>query len=183
MGIDTVNGLPAHPLFVHIPVVGIPLVALLLFAYLVAPAKRGGLFWPTAIGIAFVTIATILAASSGESLEDALSPSERASAALHHHTSLGNQTQTLMIVFAGISLAYLALDWWRRTQRNTTGAKTPKNTISTTLARPTMTKLVFGLGVMATLLGGMATVWDVRTGHAGAEAAWEDVGSASSEGD
>lgn len=181
MSIDTIYGLPAHPLFVHIPVVGIPLVALLFIAYLVLPAKREGLFWPAAIGIVFVTIATILAASTGESLEEQLSAEDRRSSVLHHHTELGDQTRAIVILFALAALAFLALDWWRRTQRDTTGAQTAANALTAALAQPTITKLVLGLGVLAVLLGGVATVWDVRTGHAGAKAAWSDVSGESTE--
>ena len=35
MEISSISGVPAHPLFVHIPVVGIPLVALLFLAYVI----------------------------------------------------------------------------------------------------------------------------------------------------
>lgn len=181
MSIDTIYGLPAHPLFVHIPVVGIPLVALLFVAYLVLPAKREGLFWPTAIGIVFVTIATILAASTGESLEESLPPEDRASSVLHHHTELGDQTRFIVILFAVAALGFLALDWWQRTQRDTTGAKTAANALTATLAQPRVMNLVLGLGILAVLLGSVATVWDVRTGHAGAKSAWGDVGSESTE--
>jgi hypothetical protein len=35
--------------------------------------------------------------------------------------------------------------------------------------------LVLGLGIAAIIAGSVATVWDVRTGHAGAKSSWEDV--------
>lgn len=181
MGFDTISGLPAHPLFVHIPVVGIPLVALLFLAYLVLPSKRGGLFWPTAVGIVVVTIATILAASTGESLEEKLSPADRASSNLHHHTQLGDQTQTIVILFAVVTLAFLATEWWKMRGSSLLANNSPSNPISALLANRAMTKIVLGIGIVGILLGGVATVWDVRTGHAGAKSAWGDVSSESTE--
>jgi hypothetical protein len=46
--------------------------------------------------------------------------------------------------------------------------------------------LVLVSGIAAVVLGGIATVWDVRTGHAGAKSAWGDVATSdgtSSDGD
>ncbi|CAN5463722.1 hypothetical protein BH09CHL1_BH09CHL1_17990 [soil metagenome] len=183
MGFDTISGLPAHPLVVHIPVVGIPLVALLMVIYVFVPSKRPGLFWPTSIGIVFVTLATIVAASTGESLEESLPRDDRSSALLHRHTELGDQTQTIVIIFAIAALGFLALDWWKRTYRDPSTAPKFLSGLTAKLTNPSVTRLVLGLGVVAVLLGGVATVWDVRTGHAGAKSAWNDVSSESAAGD
>jgi hypothetical protein len=179
VGIDTISGVPAHPLFVHIPVIGIPLVALMFLAYVLLPKKRTELFWPTFVGIVVVTLATILAASTGESLEEQLPPEDRSSPLLHHHTELGDQTRTIVILFAAAALIYLAAEWWK-THRMTSTAN-DSSPIGTTLTHPATAKLIVALGIAGILLGGIATVWDVRTGHAGAKSAWGDVGSQSGE--
>ena len=114
MGISTISGLPAHPLFIHLPVIGIPVTALALLAYVLLPARRPTLFWVVGALTIGITGATIIAANTGEKLEAMMSPEDRNSALVHKHTQLGDQTQTIVIIFAGVTLAYLALDWWRR---------------------------------------------------------------------
>src|SRR3954447_4679339 len=117
MGISTISGLPAHPLFVHIPVIGIPITALALLAYILLPARRATLLWVVGVLTIVITGATIIAANSGEQLEAMMSPEDRNSSLVHAHTQLGDQTKTIMIIFAGVTLAYLALDWRRRRQQ------------------------------------------------------------------
>jgi hypothetical protein len=169
MGISTVSGLPAHPLFVHLPVIGIPLTALALLAYILLPARRATLFWVVGVLTIIVTGATILAANSGEQLESMMSPEDRNSALVHKHTQLGDQTQTIVIIFAGVTLAYLALDWWRRRNQQSDAAP------SSTGSRSLLNTGIVAFAVLALALGSIATVWDVRTGDAGAKAAWHDA--------
>jgi len=179
VGIDTISGLPAHPLFVHIPVIGIPLVALVFLAYVLLPKKRAGLLWPAIVSIVVVTLATILAASTGESLEEQLPPEDRSSPLLHRHTELGDQTRTIVILFAAAALVYLATEWWK--MHRMSSPANDSSPISTTLAHPATTKVIVVLSIVGILLGGLATVWDVRTGHAGAKSAWNDVSGQSGE--
>ena len=66
---DTIAGLPAHPLIVHFPLVAIPLAAILVVLFAGIPSWRSVLaYLITAIGAA-VAISVVLAANSGESLE------------------------------------------------------------------------------------------------------------------
>ncbi len=169
MGISTISGLPAHPLFVHLPVIGIPVTALALLAYVLLPAKRPTLFWVVGGLTILITGATIITANTGEKLEAMMSPEDRNTALVHKHTELGDQTQTIMIVFAGITLAYLALDWWRR--RSMQASSESQVSSSNSLLN---TGIVI-MAVAALALGGIATVWDVRTGDAGAKATWHDA--------
>ena len=181
MEISSISGVPAHPLFVHLPVVGIPLVAVLFLAYVLLPSKRSGLFWPTAVSIAFVTVATIVAASTGESLEEQLSPEQRNSSLLHTHTELGEQTRTIMIFFAIAALGFLAYDWWKARQSGEPiGTSADSASASSS---PSLSKAIVALGLVGILLGGVATVWDVRTGHAGAKSTWSDTTGTTTYGD
>jgi hypothetical protein len=177
MGISTISGLPAHPLFVHIPVIGIPLAALALLAYILLPARRATLFWVVGVLTIIITSATILAANSGEKLEAMMSPEDRNSALVHKHTQLGDQTQTIMIIFAGVTLAYLALDWWRR--RTHMADASPSSSSSRSLLKTG----IVAFAVLSLTLGGIATVWDVRTGDAGAKATWHDAVPATTDSD
>ena len=113
--------------------------------------------------------ATIIAANSGEQLEAMMSPEDRNSSLVHAHTQLGDQTKTIMIIFAGVTLAYLALDWRRRRQQ-LARADSPAASSSSLLNTG-----IIAFAVLSLALGGIATVWDVRAGDAGARAAWHDA--------
>jgi hypothetical protein len=171
MEFGTIFGLPAHPLFVHIPVVGIPLMALAVMAYVLVPSKPAWLFWTSGALTVLVTIATVLTAGSGEKLEAMLPAEDEGSALIHTHAELGEQTEIIVIIFAGLALTYLALDWWRRRSPNSSETSTHQSVLTPGRLR----SLVLGLGIAAIIAGSVATVWDVRTGHAGAKSSWEDV--------
>jgi hypothetical protein len=171
MEIKTFFGVPAHPLFIHLAAVGIPIAALAVITYLVFPAKRSSLRIPTAVLTIGVMIGTVLTASSGEQLEEMLPPDDRSSSLLHHHTQLGDQTQTIVIVFTAVALLFLALDWWQQ-QHAPDVPNSPVGIVARSSRIPT---LVIVAGIGAVILGSIATVWDVRTGHAGAKSAWGDV--------
>jgi hypothetical protein len=116
MELSTVFGGPAHPLIVHIPVIGIPLMVLAVLAYIVIPAKPHWLLWTSGFTTVVVTIGTVLATGSGERLENMLPPDDRRSSLIQRHVELGDQTRAIVLVFAALSLVYLALDYWRRRQ-------------------------------------------------------------------
>ena len=69
MAMNNLFGIPAHPLLVHLPVVGIPVLAMLAVAMIVKPGWREKLALPTAALAVVMAGATILAASAGESLQ------------------------------------------------------------------------------------------------------------------
>jgi MFS superfamily sulfate permease-like transporter len=163
---STFQGIPAHPLFVHIPVMGIPLCALLVICYVVRPQWRHALRIPTALLIGFTAIATVIAAQSGEQLQHMISPENRSSSLVQQHVELGDQTKAIMLIFAVVALAYLALDWYL--SRDDSDRTLP-------FSRSTATKAITILSLATILLAGITTVWDVRTGHAGAKATWHDA--------
>ncbi len=165
MEISKITGIPAHPLFVHLPIMAIPLTALLLLVYLLWPASRRGLIYPLGVLTVVTVIGTILAAGSGESLEEMLPEADEARKVLQEHTELGDQTQTIVIIFGVVTIAYLGLDWLRMRRKSNDSASGPI---------ATMMKLLMPLGIAAVLLGGLATVWDVRTGHSGAKSVWAE---------
>ena len=169
MDFSTISGIPTHPLFVHLPVIGIPITALALLAYVLLPAKRPTLIWFVGGLTVFITGATLLAAQSGESLEAKMSPEDRSSALVQKHTQLGDQTKAIMLIFAAATLAYLALDWYHRRQQATSADAPPPT------SRSLLSTGIIAFTVLSLTLGGLATVWDVRTGHAGAKAAWHDA--------
>ncbi len=167
MEIDELFGLPAHPLLMHVPVLGIPVCAVLTLTYVLRPGWRQALALPFGLVTVLVVVLTVLTAGSGDPLEHRV---ERTSQ-VHDHAELGEQLRTIVIAFGVVTLVGLALDWYARRQAAVENAGPPRGTGITTLRRAAM-----ALSVAAVVLGGVATVRDVRTGHSGAEAAWGDVG-------
>lgn len=173
MEISKITGIPAHPLFVHLPIMAIPLTALLVLVYVLRPGWRRGLIYPLGALTVLTVIGTVLAAGSGEKLEEMLPEADEARKILQEHTELGDQTQTIVIIFGIVTIAYLGLDWLRMRQQSES---------SQTGLLSTLMKAMMPLGVAAVLLGGMATVWDVRTGHSGAKSVWAEEGQESGTG-
>jgi cytochrome c553 len=150
LAMESIFDLPAHPLMVHLPVVAIPVLALLAILLVVRPSMRSSWRW-AAIGLGVVTaVSTILAASSGEALAEVLEAGDY----IDDHESLG---ETLRIFVVGLAASLSALVVFARDE---VSAKRP---IGTGLSAIT---LVFAL---------LATVWTIRTGHAGADASWGGV--------
>jgi uncharacterized membrane protein len=151
---ESVSGLPAHPLFVHAPVVLVPLATLLALACATWPRLRRRAGWAVAGAAAVGLIATQLAVSSGyrfdELLEGAVDTSD--------HQALGETTRNLVAVFLVSAMATAWLD--RPTGDPATGLR--------------RWAVVAGV-VVTTLSSVMATVWMIRTGEEGARLVWDGV--------
>jgi uncharacterized membrane protein len=161
---NTVFGLPAHPLLVHVPVVLIPLAALGALAIALRPSwrERFGLLVLGVAGVA--TIGAFLAASAGESLEEDI---HSRSSTLHEHVEWGDRAKIVALVFFVATLALVAHDWWLRREagRRSVGAaaRRPPRWLAATLAGATIVTAIAATG---------AITW---AGHLGAKAAWSDV--------
>lgn len=145
-------GLPAHPLLVHAPVVLIPILLAAIVALTVKPqwrAKGGPYLAAGAIGI---FVLCVLAAGSGEKLEARVGEGPL----VEEHAELGEQLRLIALFLA------LAVTAWVLATRAAV-----KNTALTAIVTP--------LAVASVALGALATVWDVRTGHAGAKAVWKET--------
>jgi hypothetical protein len=165
MEVDTLFGLPAHPLLLHVPVLGIPICAILALLYVLRPGWRPSLALPFGAFTALVLVFTVLTAGSGEPLEHKVDRTSQ----LHDHTELGEQLRTIVIVFGVVTLIGLILDWYARRQQPMERATNPHRG-----AAPLLRRAALAFAVAAVILGGVATVWDVRTGHSGAKAVWAD---------
>jgi Ni/Fe-hydrogenase subunit HybB-like protein len=155
-------GIPAHPLLVHLPVVGIPVLAMLAIAMIVKPEWRGKLAVPVAAFAVVLAGATILAAGAGESLQERVPNTEL----VRKHAELGDQLKVIMIVFAAFLVAYAVL------------LKFKSHELLRRLA-PLLPAVLVG----CVFIGAVATVWDVRAGHAGAKAVWHGTPKAYVQGD
>jgi uncharacterized membrane protein len=164
--LDTIGGIPLHPLIVHAVVVLVPLAALLLLLAAVSPRIRhwAGLLTPITATIALVL--TPLASQSGEALQRRVTESP----ALEEHAELGDGLVFFVFVVAVLAWALWFLDRRARASVTTTGtaaggAATPRSPLLTAVI------VLSVLAVVAT------TVQVVRIGHSGAEATWSKVGA------
>lgn len=166
---DKINGVPAHPLLVHIPVVFVPLAALGALVMLVWPRSRKHINWFTAGAAAIGALGAILAASAGEGLEEILN--ER-SAAIRHHAELGEGARMYSIIFGLLIIAFVI---WEYLTRKKAAAGTAPNT--------RVRNLMLAASVVTVLAGGLATYAVYDAGHSGAKSAWGDAGQEESSAD
>ena len=152
---NRIFGLPAHPLLVHVPVILIPLLGILALLFVVRPAWRQTLAVPTAALAVITLVGTLLAANSGESLRDQVNRN----ALVHAHAEMGDQLKIIGVLFCLAVLGTVVLEHIER--RGWKGPRLP--------AQRQLLTLAFAATI---LMAGFATVWDVRTGHSGAQAVW-----------
>ncbi|MDY0892779.1 DUF2231 domain-containing protein [Frigoribacterium sp. CFBP9030] len=157
-----INGLPMHPLVVHLVTVAFPTASLLILigAFWPALRRRLGVITPL---IALVSlIAVPLATSSGESLEERVGPS----ALLEAHTQLGDTLLPWAIAVFVVAVAQWAWQHWVLTPE----AHRPRPALRRDV------RLVVGavltVLVVGTSIGGIVTT--VRIGDSGAKAVWSD---------
>jgi hypothetical protein len=154
VGIDNAFGLPAHPLFLHVPVVLIPLLVLATIPLVARPAwrERYGLAWGT-LGVAALA-GTVLTASAGEKF---IEEQRFVSSVLHDHQEAGDTLRILMFVFVALILVTIVRDWRARRGAPLGGAA-----------------IGAGLSVVVLLLAAATGFFVVRTGHLGSKATWGD---------
>ena len=163
MEIESLFGLPAHPLLVHAIVVLVPVVAIGVVACSGSASTRRALAVPT-FGLAVgVTVLVPFVTGSGEELEDAVERTE----AVRDHAAMGDT----FLVFALFLLAGAGLVLWRwRTERR-------GHEVSGSRA------MRIGMTAAAVALALVPTVRIVQVGHSGAKATWRDVGREERAGD
>lgn len=157
--LETLAGLPAHPLLLHVPVVLIPILSGATVALMAKPEwrRRYGIAWAI---VALVAMAfTVLAAGAGEAFRAARPLF--ASPALDKHAELGDQLKAITVLLAAGIVGVVASD-----RLNGPGAL---GHLARFVHRPPIFRLVkVGLSLLAIV----ALVWVVRTGHEGAKVAW-----------
>jgi uncharacterized membrane protein len=162
MELDNLFGLPAHPLLVHLPVVMVPIAAAMGILMAVRPAwlDRFGWWLVGTSGLGF--LGAILAAGSGESLEEKV----RRSDILEHHTQLGETARLVAgILFVVALLVVGARHWMRKNAEKSNG-------VTNFLKSQAGVVVVSAIMVVAS---GAAAYTMVDAGHQGAKASWHDV--------
>ncbi len=154
MEIDTLFGLPAHPLIVHAAVVLLPIAAIGLIVVALVPKARKH-YAPVVFGLALVaTVAVGLAQQSGESLQGQVKKTEQ----VEEHTEQGETVLPWAIALTVVSAAVAAEPYLR----DRLGKVSPK--------------LVAGVLISASVIVGVGATWTViEVGHSGATSVWSDV--------
>lgn len=99
-------GLPAHPLFVHLPVVLLPLVAIGTISMAFSARVRDRIGW-VVLGLGIVAgLSTQFAIGSGEALQDSVSKS----AALDHHVAIAESIRPLALLLFLVGLIVMLTD-------------------------------------------------------------------------
>jgi len=155
LALDSLFGLPAHPFLVHIPVVLIPLGALGAVLML-WPRLRQTIGWWVCAILVVAGIATQLAISSGQSLEEYVHESDLVRA----HTRIGENIRPWLL------LLFLAL----------LGVMLVDRAIRRRSERPDGRDLLRIAGVVLSALSivfaAMSLYWVYRIGHSGSKAVW-----------
>ena len=172
---DTLFGLPAHPLLVHIPVVLVPLCAVGVIVMALHRGTFARMSWVVLglLGVSFV--ATVLAANAGEALQESVPDS----AALSNHTSAGDQFQSIMFGFLVVVGAMVVWDWFQ--ERKAKQSVSPEETA--TAAPAPMGSVSIALRVVAVIAAVASTYFVIDVGHSGAQASWGKVKISSTHGD
>lgn len=162
MELESLFGLPAHPFLVHMPVVLIPLTALIAVVAVLLPRHRRPLSLVVAVLAVVSAGGAILAAGSGEALEESL---DERNPLVHQHAELGEGTRLFAVLFAIAAIGFAIHHWPDRLKLGPDSG----------LGRLVRAKQVFAITAAAMILtAGLATVWTVRTGHSGAKAVWQE---------
>lgn len=168
---NTMFGLPAHPLIVHAVVVLVPLTALGALACVVLPRVRGQIGWYVAAGSVANVILVPLATSSGEALEDRVNET----AELEKHTDMAEGLLPFVLALA-VGVVALMLLYRLRGARSAGPAGASSRSL---LAAPWVAAVIAAV----TVLGGVGSlVQAIRIGHSGASATWDDVPASDSGG-
>jgi uncharacterized membrane protein len=165
--LNTISGIPLHPLIVHIPVVLIPLAFFGAIAALAVPRWRSWCLPLTAILSAVSLIGVQMAIQSGEGLEEIL---DEESAAIERHSQLAEQARPMVLLFVIFAVAAAVIWWLVNRDTSDAGDGVPARTA-------TLRKLIVPICALSVLTGALASVWIYKTGHSGAESVWKEAGS------
>lgn len=172
---DSLLGLPAHPLVVHIPVAMLPLAALGVLVMLMKRAWYERYRWAVLVVGAIGTVGAILATSSGEDLEHTIGRVEgrEAARAIHEHAEAGELARTLAIVFFVALAAWVVVPWFLERRARVASAGAAANVEAPGGTGPAWLRPVL-MGVVAlTAVSSMVSI--VNAGHSGASEAWKDL--------
>jgi hypothetical protein len=152
-------GLPAHPFFVHVPIILIPAVCICAIAIAARPGWRRRFGWIVVGASAVCVIAVQFAITSGEKFDELTGNSEP----IEHHEDLARMSRLFV---AALFVVVLALVLVGRARDQRSGA---------TASVAWMPPLVTALAVVTIAAAVLSTVWIARTGHEGTKVVWRGL--------
>jgi hypothetical protein len=160
-------GLPAHPLFAHIPVVLIPLAA--LGAVLMCWRKmRDRIGW-FVIGILVIAgIATQLTITAGQNLK----PYVQETALTRNHVQMGENVRPWLLLMFLCLLGVMLIDRTMQKRAASTGAATGTSD-SGAGGRDGLKIASTVLLVLGLIFSAMSVYWIYEIGHSGSKAVWQ----------
>lgn len=166
MELEELFGLPAHPLFVHIPVVIIPMAGVVAVVFAFRPPWLDRFGWGLVAFAGFGMVGAMLASSSGEGLEDMMEDNRGTiSSSLRDHAELGETARNVSVLFFLVILGAVVL---RRVIVKRTDSLNGILKFAASRA---------GAIVIACLLvfsSAAATATVVAAGHSGAKQVWHE---------
>jgi uncharacterized membrane protein len=156
-----VFGLPAHPLFVHVPVVLIPLVAIGAIAMACSARVRERFGWLVLAFAVVAGVSTQLAIDSGQALRRHVPRS----AALDRHVHIAESIRPLILLLFLVALAVMLADRRARGSWPFAGRE-PKRPGRLGAAALIVVTIVVGVGTTVRLF---------QIGDSGAKATWQRV--------
>lgn len=170
---DELFGLPAHPLVVHAPVVLLPLAVIGTALMMLRTTWYERFRWPTLVIAAVGTFGAIVAASSGEELEETLERTEgrEAARAVHEHAEAGESARMLAIVFLVALAAYVVVPWWMA-RRQRAAVSVSSAAVDAPRSGPAWLRPLLMVVVGLAAIGSLVTIIDA--GHSGADSVWGD---------
>jgi hypothetical protein len=162
--LDSLFGLPAHPLVVHAAVVLVPLSAVGVCAIAFWPAARRRIGW-IVVGLAFLgMVSAFLAKESGEGIEETVKETD----AVEEHVEMGDSGLIAGgLVFLG-AVGVMGVDVVAARRRGEEGEA------GTTADRGSLRTVGLVVGAVAVVISLAGTARIVQIGHSGAQATWED---------
>ena len=155
--LDSLFGLPGHPLVVHLAVVLVPIAAVGTLAIAFWGAARRRIGW-IVVGLAFVAfVGCFLAKESGEALQNSVKHTEAVDA--HVQMADGGTVAGLAVFVGAAGVMVVDLIVRQRTARNRS-------------ALPLQKQAPMIVGVLAVLLALFGSVRIIQIGHSGAKATW-----------
>ena len=175
--LDTIFGLPVHPLVVHATTVIVPSAAVAVLLAAVWPRFRRWAGWlPLALSLLAVVL-TPLSTESGEALEHRVEHS----ALIEQHSELADGLLPWVIVLlVGAAALYVVARRERAaaaTDGPTGGPTVPASSVAAERVAPAAVLprwLLVGAAVVGLVAALGTSVQVIRIGHSGAEAAWSD---------
>jgi len=167
--VRTIFDLPSHAFFIHLPLVLVPVTALAMLVLALRPSWRQRFGPALAVATLIGAIATIVAARSGQELNEALR--DRIGDLADDHQTLGETTRLFAVLFFVAVAAMASFDRWGGGRDVEVLADDASGGV--TLTRHDM--IGWGLAALALVLGALAAIWMFRTGHEGSRIVWEGV--------